>query len=306
MNLGLAGSVAVVVGGARGLGRAIAAAFAEEGCRVGVWDVSPDVHATALSLPSPLAGEGGESEDRVRGETLAHPRRAPSPVGEAPPPSPARGEGKHLAWQVDVADDADVRAAAGETWAKFGAVDHVAFAVGIGSGKFGFPFWQLDPGDWARVLRVNLVGAASVAHAFAPKLAERKTGTMLFLSSVAGQNGSQTDPPYSASKAGLINFAQCAAKDLAPFGVRVNCLCPGMVKTPLNRSVWQAWWDRQPPDARQEYDAWAAEKITKLVPLNRWQTPADIAAMAVFLASARAANVTGQTVNVDGGYVMHG
>ena len=79
--------------------------------------------------------------------------------------------------------------------------------------------------------------------------------TMLFLASVAGQNGSQTDPPYSASKAGLINFAQCAAKDLAPFGVRVNCLCPGMVKTPLNRSVWQAWWDREPPEARQELDA---------------------------------------------------
>jgi NAD(P)-dependent dehydrogenase (short-subunit alcohol dehydrogenase family) len=128
---------------------------------------------------------------------------------------------------------------------------------------------------------------------------------MLFLASVAGQIGSQTDPPYSASKAGLINFSQCAAKDLAPFGVRVNCLCPGMVKTPLNKSVWQAWSDRQPPETKQDYESWTAEKITKLVPLNRWQTPEDIAAMVVFLASERAANVTGQTVNVDGGYVMH-
>jgi NAD(P)-dependent dehydrogenase (short-subunit alcohol dehydrogenase family) len=74
-----------------------------------------------------------------------------------------------------------------------------------------------------------------------------------------------------------------------------------MVKTPLNRSVWQAWADRQPPEARQSYEAWAAEKIAKVVPLNRWQTPEDIAAMAVFLASDRAANVTGQTINVDGG-----
>ncbi len=262
MNLGLAGSVALVVGGARGIGRAIAAAFAEEGCRVGVWDVSPDVHTTATELGS-------------------------------------------TGWQVDVTDNAAVRGAATETWAKLGAVDHIVFAVGIGSGKFGFPFWQLDPADWARVLQVNLVGAASVAHAFAPKFAERKRGTMLFLASVAGQIGSQTDPPYSASKAGLINFAQCAAKDLAPFGVRVNCLCPGMIKTPLNRSVWQAWADRQPPETRTEYEAWAAEKIAKIVPLNRWQTPEDIAAMAVFLASDRAANVTGQTINVDGGYVMH-
>lgn len=262
MNLGLAGSAAVVVGGARGLGRAIAAAFAEEGCRVGLWDVSPDVHSAASEL-------GGS------------------------------------AWRVDVGDPAAVRAAAGEAWAQFGAVDHVAFAVGIGSGKFGFPFWKLDVEDWDRVLRVNLVGAAAVAHAFAPKLAERQRGTMLFLSSVAGQIGSQSDPPYSAAKAGLINFAQCAAKDLAPFGVRVNCLCPGMVKTPLNRSVWQAWADRQPPEARVDYETWTADKIAKLVPLNRWQTPEDVAALAVFLASDRAGNVTGQTVNVDGGYVMH-
>jgi NAD(P)-dependent dehydrogenase (short-subunit alcohol dehydrogenase family) len=207
--------------------------------------------------------------------------------------------------QVDVSDSAAVGAAAGETWTQFGGVDHVVFAVGIGSGQFGFPFWKIQPEEWDRVLRVNLIGAANVAHAFAPKLADRRRGTMLFLASVAGQIGSQTDPPYSASKAGLINFAQCAAKDLAGFGVRVNCLCPGMVKTPLNRSVWQAWADRQPPEARQDYDAWAAEKIAKLVPLNRWQTPEDVAAMAVFLASDRAANVTGQTVNVDGGYVMH-
>ena len=169
----------------------------------------------------------------------------------------------------------------------------------------GNPFWKLEPADWNRVLKVNLVGAANVAHAFAPGLAEQRSGTMLFLASVAGQIGSQTDPPYSTSKAGLINFSQCAAKDLAPFGVRVNCLCPGMVKTPLNKSVWQAWSDRQTPETRQDYESWTAEKIAKLVPLNRWQTPEDIAAMVVFLASERAANVTGQTVNVDGGYVMH-
>jgi NAD(P)-dependent dehydrogenase (short-subunit alcohol dehydrogenase family) len=182
---------------------------------------------------------------------------------------------------------------------------HLVYAVAVGSGKIGFPFWALDPADWDRVLRVNLLGAANVAHAFSPAMAEARRGTLLFLSSVAGQIGSQTDPPYSAAKAGLINFAQCAAKDLAPFGVRVNTLCPGMVRTPLNESVWKAWADRQPPGAAQPYEEWAAEKIRKLVPLNRWQTPEDIAAMAVFLASPRAANVTGQTINVDGGYVMH-
>jgi NAD(P)-dependent dehydrogenase (short-subunit alcohol dehydrogenase family) len=205
---------------------------------------------------------------------------------------------------VDVTDYPAVRACADRLRSELGEVGHIVYAVGVGSGKFGFPFWNLDPADWDRVLRVNLVGAVNVAHAFAPAMAEARCGTVLFLSSVAGQIGSQTDPPYSAAKAGLINFAQCAAKDLAPFGVRVNTLCPGMVQTPLNRSVWQAWADRQPTDERQPYEEWAAEKIRRLVPLNRWQTPEDVAAMAIFLASPRAVNITGQTINVDGGYVM--
>jgi 2-hydroxycyclohexanecarboxyl-CoA dehydrogenase len=204
-----------------------------------------------------------------------------------------------------VTDHAAVRHAAEAMINRLGRCDHVIFAGGIGSGKFGFPFWSLEPGDWENVLRVNLIGAVNVAHAFAPTLVQAGAGSMLFLSSVAGQIGSQTDPPYSAAKAGLINFAQCAAKDLAPHGVRVNSLCPGMVKTPLNRSVWEAWNHRQPEEGRQSYEDWTAEKIKKLVPLNRWQEPEDIAAMTVFLASERGRNITGQTINVDGGFVMH-
>lgn len=207
---------------------------------------------------------------------------------------------------VDVTDAAALQEVAGAIRARLGRCDHVVHAAAIGSGKFGFPFWNIDSTDWERVLRVNLLGAVNVALAFAPAMAEQGSGTLLFLGSVAGQNGSQTDPPYSASKAGLINFAQCAARDLAPSGVRVNCLNPGMVRTALNRSVFEAWAISQPVEGRQDFEAWAAEKIKKLVPLNRWQEPDDIAAMAVFLASPRAGNVTGQAINVDGGYVMRG
>jgi NAD(P)-dependent dehydrogenase (short-subunit alcohol dehydrogenase family) len=128
---------------------------------------------------------------------------------------------------------------------------------------------------------------------------------MLFLVSVAGQIGSQSDPPYSAAKAGLINFTQCAAKDLAPHDIRVNALSPGMVKTDLNQSVWQAGQANLPPSERQDYETWGAEKIRKVSPLGRWQTPAEFAAMAVFLASDHAQNITGQTINIDGGQVMH-
>ena len=185
--------------------------------------------------------------------------------------------------------------------------DHVVYRRGVGSGKFGFPFWNLDPADWDRVLRVNLIGAVNVAARLRPGHG-RGAGRARcsFLASVAGQIGSQTDPPYSASKAALINFAQCARARTWP---RSACGSTPSARAwcgrPLNRSVWEAWAARQPEARRPAYEEWAGEKIAQLVPLGRWQTPEDIAAMAVFLASPRAANVTGQTINVDGGYVMH-
>ncbi|MBM3844784.1 MAG: SDR family oxidoreductase [Verrucomicrobia bacterium] len=201
----------------------------------------------------------------------------------------------------DAANYDDVRAFA----ESMSSADHIIYCIGAGSGKFGFPFWNLTPNDWPRVIEVNLMGAVNTAHAFAPKLIARGGGSILFLVSVAGQIGSQTDPPYSAAKAGLINFMQCAAKDLAPYGVRVNALSPGMVKTALNESVWRAGQAALPESARQDYDTWAGEKIRKVSPLGRWQTPEEYASMAVFLASDHARNITGQTINIDGGQVMH-
>jgi NAD(P)-dependent dehydrogenase (short-subunit alcohol dehydrogenase family) len=274
VELGLAGNVVAVFGAARGIGAAIARAFGAESARVVAVDRDPIVRDLAGSI-----AEAG--------------------------------------LVADVTDYAAVRRVAEDVASRFGRCDHVVFAVGVGSGKFGFPFWKLEPADWGPVLQVNLIGAVNVAHAFAAAMAtaesargdeadgSRPSPSILLLSSVAGQIGSQTDPPYSAAKAAVINFAQCAAKDLAPHGVRVNTLCPGMVQTPLNRSVYEAWAREQPESGRPSYEAWSADKIRKLVPLNRWQQPEDIAAMAVFLASSRARNITGQTINVDGGYVMH-
>jgi 2-hydroxycyclohexanecarboxyl-CoA dehydrogenase len=95
------------------------------------------------------------------------------------------------------------------------------------------------------------------------------------------------------------------AKDLARHGIRVNAVCPGMVQSPLNRSVWQAWHDSASVADRLSYEEWTAQKIKAVVPLGRWQSPEDIADMIVFLSSDRARQVTGQTINVDGGFVMH-
>lgn len=268
MDLQLRGQRALVVGGASGIGLAIARAFAREGVGVMIWDRSEHTTARAAELTN-------ETGSQCAGDSF------------------------------DVTDFARVQQAAASAMSDFGAIDHIVYAAGMGSGKFGFPFWKLDPSDWDRVLRVNLLGAVNVAHALAPAMAERGSGTMLFISSVAGQIGSQTDPPYSAAKAALLNFAMAAAKDLAPQKVRVNSICPGMIQTPLNRSVWQAWNDQQPAGSQRSYEDWAGEKVRSVIPLQRWQTPEDIGELAVFLASAKAQNITGQTLNVDGGWVMH-
>jgi 2-hydroxycyclohexanecarboxyl-CoA dehydrogenase len=268
MELNLKNHVVVVTGGASGIGRAVAELFAAEGGKVALWDLAPNSAVLAAELG---AGRGVPT----------------------------------LGCQVDVTRLETLTAARAATEEQLGPIDHVVHAAAIGSGKFGFPFTNLVPADWARVLEVNIMGMTNVAHILAPGLVARKRGTMVFLASVAGQIGSQTDPPYSAAKAANINFAQCLAKDLAPHGVRVNTVCPGMVKTPLNESVWRAWHDRQPAGQARSYDEWAGEKIRTLLPLGRWQSPADIANMVVFLSSDRAAQMTGQTINVDGGFVMH-
>lgn len=268
MDLSLTSHVAVVTGGASGIGRATAESFAAEGCHASIWDVAAETASVAEEI--------------------------------------ADGRGrKVIGLTVDVTDRASIARALQQTESRLGPVDHLVHAAAIGSGKFGFPFTNLTPDDWPGVLDVNIMGMVNVAYAVAPGMQRRKTGTMVFLASVAGQIGSPTDPPYSASKAANINFAQCLAKDLAADGVRVNTVCPGMVQTPLNRAVWQAWNDRQSPDLKRSYEDWAGEKIRNVVPLGRWQQPADVADAIVFLSSGRAANITGQTINVDGGFVMH-
>lgn len=269
VELGLAGRNVVVFGAARGIGAAVARGFAAESAVVVAVDRDP-------AMPE-IASQWPQATGLV----------------------------------VDATHLADVEAVAVHVASNLGECDHVVFAVGAGSGKYGFPFWRLEPADWPRVLEINLIAAVNVAHVFAPRLIQATardqavSRSLTFFSSVAGQMGSQTDPPYSAAKAALINFTQCAAKDLAPHGVRANAICPGMVQTALNRGVYEAWARDQPPDARMTYDAWAAEKIQKVVPLNRWQQPDDSAALALFLASNQAREITGQTMNVDGGFVMH-
>ena len=257
MKSSLGGQSVCVLGAARGIGRAVVDAFAQEDCKV----FAGDVDASIKQL---------ESE---------------SVVGSV----------------VDVTRVQNVQEFAEEA----GDVSHVIFCAGVPSGEFGYPFWNVDPSLWQHVLEVNLIGAVNVAHVFGPRLAKRRSGSMQFFASVAGQMGSQTDPPYSASKAALINFMQCVAKDLAPFGVRANAISPGMVETDLNRAVWEASRKNRGSSTGDSYAEWAEDKIRAICPLGQWQESDEIAATVVFLASDPARHITGQTINIDGGQVMH-
>lgn len=261
MTIDLTKQHAVITGAARGIGAAIATAFLEAGASVLALDADPDALADFQASHS-------DQKDRVETQT------------------------------VDVCDFEALKNIASNR-----AVDHLICAAAIGSGVGGFPFWNQTPDDWTRVIDVTLMGTVNTLHAFTPALLAGETAqkSVALLASVAGQIGSQTDPPYSASKAAVINFAQCAAKDFAPYGIRVNAISPGMVKTALNQSVFEA--NKTSDD--QSYSDWGDEKVGHITPLARWQEPEEFGAMIVYLASDHGKNITGQTINIDGGQVMH-
>lgn len=269
MELGLSEGSALVTGAAQGIGLAIAKHFAEEGCDLHLWDQSSDILAIA---------------DQIADQYSV------SVVGQ----------------EVDIGKEQDVTRAAGQlSEAKCRPLRYVVHAAAIGSGCFGFPFTNLKASDWDKPLQVNLMGMVHVAHHVTPVLVNQQGGSFVFIGSVAGQIGSQTDPPYSATKAANINFTQCMAKDLARHRIRANMVCPGMVKTELAESVWRCWAEQQADSQKVSYEEWADEKIRSVIPLGTWQTAEDISNMVLFLSSNRAAQVTGQIINVDGGYVMH-
>jgi len=267
----------LIIGAAQGIGRAIARTFAANHYHVILADLSESVHDTTQQIRVDLPQASLESTV-LDATNLQAVERLAENITELLPEAQQN-------------------------------LQHVVYSAGVGSGKFGFPFWNMHPADWKHVLDVNLMGAVNIAHAFSTVLrgnsAQTVDSTMLFIASIAGQMGSQSDPPYSAAKAGLINFMQVVAKDLAPFGIRANAIAPGMIQTSLNRGVWQAWNDQQAEPDKLDYEQWGQDKLKTICPLARWQTPEEIAATALFLASTGAANITGQTINVDGGIIMH-
>ena len=274
----LHGKVTLVTGagGKNGIGRAIATRLAKEGADVAVNDITEHPYAADEK-------EWQGLPDVVR-EIEAMGQRAISVV-------------------ADVGDTEQVKEMVDKTVAHFGKIDILVNNAGTIAGKDRVPVVDLAEADWDRVQRVNVKGVFLCSQAVARHLIAQGTGGKIInMSSVTGKRGSARFAAYSASKFAVIGFTQSLACELAPYGVNVNAICPGLVDTervthlasvlmPENLSA-----DEQLSEYTRQSEA--------NVPLGRLAEGADVAKMAAFLASDEAAYLSGVSITVSGGTVM--
>jgi 2-keto-3-deoxy-L-fuconate dehydrogenase len=189
---------------------------------------------------------------------------------------------------VDVTDEAAVVAMAETCDERAGDISVLVNCAGVTALA---PVQSTDFATWTRVLGVNLTGLFLATREFQGRMHVRRSGVIVNISSDAGLVGQRDQAAYCASKGGVVQLTRAAALDGAPFGVRVNCVCPCFVDTPLMRD----WIIRQ-PDPRAAERAIAAEQ-----PIGRFGQPEEVAAAAAFLASDEATFITGVALPVDGG-----
>ena len=252
MGARVAGKVALVAGAGSGIGRAVCVRLAQEGAKVVV---------TSLYA------------DHVE-ETCSEVERA---CGSRP-----------LGAVLDVADRGAVDGFVGETARRFGAIDVLSSNAGIEL-VHEPSFDAITDEEWERLLRVNLTGAFYLCRASVPSL--REGGSIITIGSANSVVARTGAAAYVASKGGLLQLTKALALELAPRGIRANCVCPGPIDTPLT----DAFLERA-PDSEALRAAYAAE-----VPLNRLGTAREVANCVLFLASDEASFVTGTAFAVDGG-----
>ena len=183
--------------------------------------------------------------------------------------------------QADVSDPSQVKA----MYEKTGAVDVLINNAGVSSQKL---FTDITDEDWRKTIGVNLDGVFYCCREFLPGMISRKNGVIINISSMWGEAGASCEVHYSASKAGVIGLTKALAKETAPSGVRVNCIAPGVIMTDMTNS----------------FDDTVIQELKSETPLGRLGTPEDIAAATLFLASDDASFITGQTLGVNGGFII--
>jgi NAD(P)-dependent dehydrogenase (short-subunit alcohol dehydrogenase family) len=198
------------------------------------------------------------------------------------------GEGV-TALQIDAGSEADVQKLVATAISTYGGL-HIAFAnAGVSGGMPGI--FDLTPEEWTEILRVNLIGPfLMVKHAGKAMVDQGTGGSIIMTASVAGIRSGAGGPAYSASKAGVINFAQVSAQQMTGSGVRVNAIAPGLTETGMTK-----------PTFDYAKDKGVTHKLGQLNPLKRAAQPDELANVALFLASDQASYVNGQVIAVDGG-----
>lgn len=200
--------------------------------------------------------------------------------------------------RIDVADEGSVDAVVAATARGIGPIDVVVHAAGISTMDFAI---DASYADWQLTNRINAGGSFLVARAVAQRLvADGRPGRIILLASQAGKNGYRAMTSYVASKHAVIGVTRTMAVELAPQGVLVNAICPGIVETAMKH--------RERVEGAQLRGLTAADieaEDNAQVPLGRTATPGDVAGVALFLASDLSSYMTGQAINVTGGMTMH-
>jgi 3-oxoacyl-[acyl-carrier protein] reductase len=275
---GLDGKVALVTGGSRGIGSAIALRLAEEGADVAINYQSTKEHAEKVSRLIDQMGTIDEL-DRIslmvdQMDTLESAREVSELIDTM---------GKHSCiCQANVNDLEQVNRMRDEVIKHFGRIDILVNNAGIIRDK---SFTKMTPNMWTEVLSVNLDGAFYCTKAVIDGMLERKYGRIVNISSVVGRMGNRGQANYAASKAGLIGLTQALAKEFASKGITVNAVAPGFVETDMLRSV--------PKEVM--------ERILAQIPLGRLGKPSEVAGAVAYLVSEDGDYMTGQVIDINGG-----
>ncbi len=241
--------VAVVTGASRGIGRAIALALGQAGARVAV--TCTQQRAAADEVLESLRQLG--SDGRV--------------------------------YQFDVADFDATTQAFNQVVDDFGRLDVLVSNAGVRRDQL---LVRMKSEDWDMVLQTNLAGTFHCARAAARTMLRQRWGRIIAISSVAGLVGNAGQANYAASKAGMIGLTKALAKELAPRGITVNAVAPGLIDTDMTRSLSET----------------QRQALLQQVPSGAFGTPEDVAACVVFLASEAARYITGEVISVSGGLTM--